>query len=123
MSISSSMYTAETGLAASGIAMEVVGNNIANSNTVGFKASTANFSDLFAAAQGELELGDGVDLAAVRRLDTQGAIETTNSALNLAVAGQGFFILKDSSGNTFYSRAGEFTVDANGNVVNPAGLR
>jgi flagellar hook protein FlgE len=123
MSISSSMYTAETGLAASGIAMEVVGNNIANSNTVGFKASTANFSDLFAAAQGELELGDGVDLATVRRLDTQGAIETTNSALNLAVAGQGFFILKDSSGNSFYSRAGEFTVAANGNVVNPGGLR
>jgi flagellar hook protein FlgE len=122
MSISSSLYTAETGLGASSIAMDVVGNNIANSNTVGFKASTANFADLFAVAQGDLEVGEGVDLAAVRRLETQGAIETTTSALDLAVAGQGFFILKDSSGNTFYSRAGQFTVDANGNVVNPGGL-
>jgi len=122
MSISSSLYTAESGLAASGLAMNVVGNNIANANTVGFKASTANFSDLFAAAQGELQFGDGVDLAAIKRLDTQGAIETTSSTLDLAVVGQGFFILKDSAGDSFYSRAGQFSLDANGNIVNPGGL-
>jgi flagellar hook protein FlgE len=122
MTISSSLYTAESALAASGIAMEVVGNNIANSNTVGFKASTANFADIFAAAQGELEIGDGVDLAAVKRLDTQGAVETTTSALDLAVVGQGFFVLKDSGGNSFYTRAGQFTPDANGNIVNADGL-
>src|SRR5512138_85709 len=103
MSISSSLYTAVSALAASSISMEVVGHNIANSNTVGFKASTANFADIFAAAQGELDVGDGVDLAAVKRLDTQGAIATTSSTLDLAIVGQGFFTLKDADGNSFYS--------------------
>lgn len=122
MSISGSLYTAESALNASAVAMNVVGNNIANSNTVGFKASTVDFADLFAAAQGELELGDGVDLAAVTRLHEQGAIETTSSVLDLAVVGQGFFIVKDSDGNSFYTRAGQFSLDASGRIVNPDGL-
>jgi flagellar hook protein FlgE len=122
MSISSSLYTAESALAASSISMEVVGHNIANSNTVGFKASTANFADIFAAAQGELDVGDGVDLAGVKRLDTQGAVATTSSLLDLAIVGQGFFTLKDTDGNSFYSRAGQFTLDADGHIVNPDGL-
>ena len=122
MSISSSLYTAESALDASGVAMGVVGHNLANANTVGFKASEADFADLFAAAQGELAIGDGVQLAAVKRLDRQGAVETTASALDLAVVGHGFFVLKDAGGNSFYSRAGQFSLDADGNVVNPDGL-
>jgi flagellar hook protein FlgE len=122
MSISSSLYTAESALDAAGVAMGVVGNNIANTNTVGFKASQVDFADLFAAAQGELQIGDGVQLANVERLHQQGAIETTASVLDLAVVGQGFFILKDAEGHSFYSRAGEFNLDRNGNIVNPDGL-
>jgi flagellar hook protein FlgE len=122
MSISSSLYTAEGALGATDLSMSVIGNNIANTNTVGFKASQVDFADLFAAAQEGLQPGQGVQLAGTHRLEQQGAIESTGAPLDLAVAGQGFFILKNGSGQSFYTRAGQFSVDAGGVVVNPDGL-
>jgi flagellar hook protein FlgE len=122
MSISSSLYTAEGALGVTDLSMSVIGNNIANTNTVGFKASQVDFADLFAAAQEGLQPGQGVQLAGTHRLEQQGAIENTGAPLDLAVAGQGFFILKDGSGQSFYTRAGQFSVDAGGVVVNPDGL-
>ena len=123
MSITSSLYVAESSLNALDAAMNVTGHNIANVNTVGFKASEAEFADLFAAAQERLQTGQGVLVAGIARLETQGATEVTGNALDLAVAGAGFFVLKDGNGNSFYSRAGEFTLDSSGNVVNPGGLK
>ncbi|HEY2988410.1 MAG TPA: flagellar hook protein FlgE [Candidatus Binatia bacterium] len=122
MSISSSLYTAEGALSASSISMAAIGHNIANTNTVGFKASQVDFADLFTAAQAGLQVGQGVQLAGTRRLDEQGAIETTNAPLDLAVEGAGFFILQDASGNSFYTRAGQFILDSTGTIVNPDGL-
>jgi flagellar hook protein FlgE len=122
MSISSSLYTAESALSATDYWMSVIGNNIANMNTVGFKSSQADFADLFASTQGLLQFGHGVQLAGTRRLELQGAIEGTGAPLDLAVAGQGFFILKDGGGNLFYTRAGQFTLDAGGTIVNAGGL-
>jgi flagellar hook protein FlgE len=122
MSISSSLYTAESALSATDYWMSVIGNNIANMNTVGFKSAQADFADLFASAQGWLQFGHGVQLAGTRRLETQGAIEGTGAALDLAVAGRGFFILRDGGGNLFYTRAGQFTLDAGGTIVNAGGL-
>ncbi|HEY3304601.1 MAG TPA: flagellar hook protein FlgE [Candidatus Binatia bacterium] len=122
MSISSSLYTAESALSATDYWMSVIGNNIANMNTVGFKASQADFADLFASTEGWLQFGHGVQLAGTRRLELQGAIEGTGAPLDLAVAGQGFFILRDSGGNLFYTRAGQFTLDADGTIVNAGGL-
>jgi len=122
MSITSSLYVAESALNALDVAMNVTGHNIANVNTVGFKASEAEFADLFAAAQEQLQTGQGTLVARIARLETQGATEVTGNTLDLAVAGAGFFALKDGSGNSFYSRAGQFTLDASGNVVNPGGL-
>jgi len=122
MSISSSLYTAESALSATDVWMSVIGNNIANTNTVGFKAEQADFADLFASTQGWLQFGHGVQLADTHRLELQGAIEGTGAPLDLAVAGQGFFILRDGGGNLFYTRAGQFTLDANGTIVNAGGL-
>jgi flagellar hook protein FlgE len=122
MSISSSLYTAESALSATDYWMSVIGNNIANMNTVGFKSSQADFADIFASTQGLLQFGHGVQLAGTRRLELQGAIEGTGAPLDLAVAGQGFFILKDGGGNLFYTRAGQFTLDAGGTIVNAGGL-
>jgi flagellar hook protein FlgE len=122
MSITGSLYIAESSLNALDIAMNVTGHNIANVNTVGFKASEAEFADLFGAAQEQLQTGQGTLVAGVARSETQGATEVTGNTLDLAVAGAGFFVLKDASGNSFYSRAGEFTLGSGGNVVNPGGL-
>ncbi len=122
MSISTVMYTAITGLNAYGDSLSVVGNNIANADTPGFKASTAEFDDLISRSEGGEEIGHGVDLTAVSHPFLQGAIQNTESMTDLAIQGKGFFIVKDASGNSFYTRAGHFTVDANHHLANADGL-
>ncbi|MBI4526332.1 MAG: flagellar hook basal-body protein, partial [Deltaproteobacteria bacterium] len=122
MSITTALYTATTGLNVYGDSLAIIGHNIANVNTPGFKASRGEFEDLLSAAMDGVEIGYGVQLAAVSHPFVQGAIENTGAATDLGIQGEGLFILKDSAGNSFYTRAGQFRLDPSGNLVNPDGL-
>lgn len=117
-----SLFTAVTGMNANGMALSVIGDNVANMNTTGFKASRAAFGDILSQQLGESQVGRGVLLSEVAPEFTQGTFENTASVLDLAVDGDGLFILGDATG-TFYSRAGQFSVDKDGYVVNPSGVR
>jgi flagellar hook protein FlgE len=114
-----------SGLNAASSDLEVTGNNIANSSTVGFKASRAEFADVYAEAYGGISksaIGGGARLEAVTQQFTQGNVEFTGNNLDLAISGQGFFTLSDR-GAPIYSRAGAFQVDRDGWVVNSQGHR
>src|SRR3972149_4431655 len=102
MSISSSLYVASGALDAFGNAISTAGDNIANVNTVGFKAARAEFADLLSTTTGQVEIGRGVRLADVSKVFQQGALETTSSATDLAIEGGGFFVLKNAAGDSFY---------------------
>ncbi|MGB5338001.1 MAG: flagellar hook protein FlgE, partial [Gammaproteobacteria bacterium] len=120
-----SFRIALSGLNAAQASLDVTSNNIANANTTGFKQSRAEFNDVYATAFGSigsLDTGAGVKLASVSALHTQGNIDFTGNALDLAINGQGFFTL-DDNGSNVYSRAGAFRVDRDGYVVNVSGQR
>lgn len=116
--------------------MDVIGNNISNVNTTGYKESRVNFEDLISqtlqgAAAPNTEVGGvnpqqvglGMQIASIDTIFTQGALQTTGKTSDLAIEGNGFFVLKDGN-QTYYTRAGDFTTDANGTLVNPAdGMR
>lgn len=119
----SSFSIALSGLTASSSNLDVTANNIANANTVGFKGSRAEFADVYASGAVNLNTsvtGEGVRLATTAQQFTQGNITTSSSNLDLAISGDGFFTLKDSSG-LVYSRNGQFAEDSNGNVVSSTG--
>jgi len=128
MGISSSLYSGVSGLNANGNAMSVIGNNIANANTIGFKSSRTVFSDLLSSqvsgSGGTSQVGRGVGLSVVDNIFSQGTFENTESNTDLAVEGAGFFIVSDqsagSAGNN-YTRAGAFRFDADGYLTNPEG--
>ena len=122
MALTGALFAGVSGINTNGNAMNIIGDNIANANTVGFKSSRGVFFDLLSADVGGTRIGLGSRLASSDRLFVQGGVETTNSATDMAIQGHGLFILKDAQGGTFYSRAGEFSVDKNGNLSNPAGL-
>jgi flagellar hook protein FlgE len=122
MSITGTLSIATGALDAFGNAIAVAGDNIANVNTAGFKASRVEFGDLLSTATGQVETGQGVRLADVSKIFQQGALETTQRATDLAIEGSGFFVLKNDTGDTFYTRAGEFHIDATGALVNPVNL-
>lgn len=114
-----------SGLNAASADLEVTGNNIANTGTTGFKQSRAEFADIFAQAYGGISktsIGSGVRVAATTQQFSQGNIEYTENSLDLAINGQGFFVLNDDGGRV-YSRAGEFQVNRDGYVVNSSGQR
>ncbi len=120
----SSFSIALSGLTASSSDLDVTANNIANADTVGFKASRAEFADVYAAGAVDLntaEAGEGVRLATTAQQFTQGNITTTSSNLDLAISGDGFFTLQDPSNGIVYSRNGQFSEDSNGNVVSSTG--
>lgn len=104
-----------SGLNASSADLNVTANNIANANTVGFKGSRAEFADVFAV--GANEIGNGVRLSTVSQEFSQGGIDFTDRALDLAISGEGFFTMNDN-GVISYSRVGSFGVDRDGYVVN-----
>ncbi len=119
----SSFNIALSGLTAASTGLDVVSNNIANADTVGFKSSRAEFADVYAAGSVNLNqtsVGEGVRVSATAQQFTQGDISTTSANLDLAISGDGFFTLKDASG-TVYSRNGQFAPDKFGNVVNATG--
>lgn len=120
-----SLYTAVSGMGANGVSLSVIGDNIANLNTIGFKASRIAFGDVLSQTitgiAGSSQVGRGVLVSGVSPLFTQGSFETTTNALDMAVDGDGFFIVSDGSAR-YYTRAGQFSIDKNGNIVNPDGL-
>jgi len=122
MALTGALFAGVSGINSNGNAMNIIGDNIANANTIGFKSSRAVFFDLLSADVGGTKVGLGSRLAASERAFVQGGVETTNSATDLAIQGHGLFILNDPQGGQFYSRAGQFSIDKDGNLANPAGL-
>ncbi|MDR1395037.1 MAG: flagellar hook-basal body complex protein [Deltaproteobacteria bacterium] len=125
MSISSAMYAAVTGLSALSTGMQVISNNIANVNTVGFKAGRTNFEDLISQdywSNGRTQqIGRGVKVASVQQMFTQGSFINSAQDTDMAITGDGFFQVRDPVTNDFlYTRAGNFTIDAKGNLETPA---
>lgn len=113
------------GLRASSVDLEVTGNNIANASTVGFKRSRTEFGDVYSNSffgGGDTSTGDGVSVQKVRQMFSQGNVTFTDSNLDLAITGSGFYVLSDQ-GEAKYSRAGQFSVDKSGFMVNNTGMR
>ena len=128
MGISSALYSGVSGLNTNSQAMSVIGNNLANTNTVGFKGSRTVFADLLSASingsGGQSQVGRGVGMSKVDQIFSQGTFESTESNLDVAIEGEGFFILKETGDETsYYSRAGSFRFNEDGYLVNPEGLR
>ncbi len=131
-----SLWSGVSGLNAHQVAMDVEGNNIANVNTVGFKYSRTNFQNLLSqtvksatAPQGtlggknSLQVGLGATVSAVETIFKQGSIQNTDKNTDMAISGDGFFVVSDDGGKTYkYTRAGDFSFDANGNFVDPNGF-
>ncbi|HOP15780.1 MAG: flagellar hook protein FlgE [Gammaproteobacteria bacterium] len=109
-----------SGLNAASTELEVTGNNIANSGTNGFKESRTEFGDLFANAIQDTAnaAGQGVRVARVAQQFSQGSIDFTSNNLDLAISGQGFFVLESPDGTQAFTRAGAYSVDRNGYVIN-----
>lgn len=132
-----SLISALTGLGQSQRNMDVIGNNVANVNTIGYKASRVSFSDAFnltlrqpAPGSGNttptppLQVGMGVTTSSIKNLFTQGALTQTNVPTDLAILGDGFFLVKDPvNGQVYVTRAGDFRLDENGYLVTSSGMR
>ncbi|MFO7707975.1 MAG: flagellar hook protein FlgE [Desulfobacterales bacterium] len=122
-----SLYAGISGLSANATAMTVIGDNIANVNTTAFKSNRSHFANILSTSLGGQSstgnVGRGVEFWGVNAQWTQGSIENSSSATDLAINGKGFFIVQDGSGSNFYSRAGNFQFDKNGYLVNPDGMR
>ena len=120
-----SFSTALSALDATSTAIDVVGNNLANMNSTGFKTSDVSFSDLvtqsLGAGLGTTQVGFGTATPLTVRDFSQGAIQTTNGLLDGAISGGGFFVVEDAAGNLEYTRDGSFQTDKNGNLLTATG--
>lgn len=115
-----------SGLNAASTDLEVTGNNIANSATNGFKQSRAEFADVYANSvqdQSATAAGRGVRVARVAQQFQQGSIDFTSNNLDMAISGEGFFVLEETDGTRYYTRAGAYNVDRDGYVVNQKNQR
>lgn len=131
-----SLWSGVSGLQAHQVAMDVEGNNISNVNTTGFKYSRADFGTMFSqtvkiataptdgrGGSNPLQIGLGVSVSSTTRIHSQGPVQTTNKNTDVAINGDGFFMVSDDGGLTNYlTRSGDFKVDAYGNFVNNAGF-
>jgi flagellar hook protein FlgE len=119
--------TALSALNATSTAIDVVGNNLANLNTNGFKGSDLSFRDLISQTSGngaqETQIGLGTAQPLTKQLFTQGPIQTNSGPLDAAIQGQGFFISQDAQGNTLYTRDGTFRVDNSGDLLTSTGAK
>ncbi len=128
-----SMFSGISGLRSHQTMMDVVGNNIANVNTQGFKASMVTFAETLSqlleapsaggtssGGSNPIQVGLGVEVAAIDGIFTQGASQVTGRSTDVAIQGDGFFVVEDD-GNRFYTRAGAFAFDASGNLTTPSG--
>jgi len=114
-----------SGLNANSTFLSVIGNNLANINTIGYKSSSVTFQDLVSQTVGgsngnPMQVGLGVVTGSISPSFSQGAIESTREATNVAIQGNGFFVVRGSAGNV-YTRAGNFTLNSNGKLVTPDG--
>jgi flagellar hook protein FlgE len=124
------MYSGVSGLRAEGEALGVVGDNIANVNTTGFKAQRALFEDVLGhsilAGTSSSMPGSGVRVGDIQQMFTQGTLQNTGVSTDVALNGDGFFVVKgtvDGLSSNFYTRAGTFKIDQDGALTNPAGLK
>lgn len=128
MSITGSMYTGISGLQAQSQATSVVSNNLANSTTTGYKSSSISFEDVFYStvyAGGSVDqVGNGVTVSSITTDFSQGAYQSTNTVTDVAINGDGFYIVEDpDTGSTYYTRDGGFIFDTNGYLVDSHGNR
>jgi flagellar hook protein FlgE len=124
--LSNSLYIGASGLTATGDAMSIVGDDISNASTIGFKSQRAEFSDILGGQLGSQQLGDGVRLSGEQTMWTQGAIQQTGNPLDVAIQGGGMFQVAgnyNGQQGDFYTRDGQFQMDTNGYMVDSAGLR
>jgi flagellar hook protein FlgE len=126
MGLSSALNSGISGLQSFSNSMSVIGNNLANTNTPGFKAGRTLFSDLIPdnviGTGGMTQIGRGATLSTVDNVFSQGSIESTNSNTDLAIEGTGFFIVRNpESWTNFYTRAGAFRLNEGGDMINPEG--
>src|SRR2546427_12953685 len=122
----SSFYAGLSGLQAYSAHLNVIGNNLANVNTIGFKTSRMPFQDLlystaFSNGRNPSQVGLGVQAAAIDSLFSQGSLQGTNVVTDLAVQGNGFFVLRDAQGGQLFTRAGNFSLDKNGLLATSTG--
>src|SRR5207248_7088295 len=121
----SSFSSALSALNADSTAIDVVGNNLANLNTTGYKTSVVSFHDLVSESLGgnlgQTQVGFGVGPPTTFRQFSQGALQTTSSPLDAAIQGDGFFIVRGSDGSTEYTRGGNFQVDRDGTLMTATG--
>src|SRR5512133_1067591 len=122
-----SFSTALSALNANSTAIDVVGNNLANLNTPGYKSSVVYFRDLvtqsLGAGLGETQVGFGTGRPLTIRQFSQGAIQASTGLLDAAIQGDGFFPVRTASGQMLYTRAGNFQVDLSGNLLSNTGER
>ena len=132
------LNTGVTGIRQFQTNLDTIGNNLANVNTIGYKSGRVEFADTLnqtlragtpdsttglRSGTASVQVGNGVEVASVRNLFTQGAVSQTGVQTDLAISGEGFFIVKNSTGEAFATRAGDFRVDKDGNLVTDQGLR
>ncbi|RZD14507.1 MAG: flagellar hook-basal body complex protein [Candidatus Acidulodesulfobacterium ferriphilum] len=118
------LFTAVSGLNANQTYLGVIGNNIANSNTIGFKSSDPIFQNLVSqtlSGVSSSQEGLGTSVYSIQQQFGQGALETTSNPLNMAVDGSGFFIVQSPNGSTYYTRNGQFSENAQGQIVDSTG--
>ncbi|MBI4324915.1 MAG: flagellar hook-basal body complex protein [Chloroflexi bacterium] len=126
-----SLNTAVSGLQQFQDRMDVIGNNVANVNTNGYKAARVDFADAFSqtlqfssSGAGSMQIGSGVGTAAIKSIHTQGTISQTGVEADLAISGPGFFMVRDTASNAQYAtRAGDFRRDNNGYLITNSGQR
>ena len=126
MSLLTSLFTGASGMTAHGNAIGVVGDNIANVSTTGFKRTRAGFADVLGGNLGSQRLGAGVRSGVLQTQFEQGSVQQTGGMLDMAVRGDGYFVVSGNHNGqaaNYYSRDGRFALDQSGYVVNPGGLR
>ncbi len=122
MSLSGSMNTAVSGLQAQASKLSTVGDNVANSDTTGYKRVQTAFSSLVVGSAGSGSYNSGgVQSTTIQTISQAGSYQSTTSGTDLAIQGSGYFVVQDLTGNIFLTRAGDFTADKNGHLVNSAG--
>ncbi|RCK33976.1 hypothetical protein TH9_06105 [Thalassospira xiamenensis] len=122
MSLSSALNSAVLGLNAQSTSLGVISGNISNSETVGYKDSSTSFSSLVT-TPGSTTTGysNGVTTSTQTNISSQGLIQADDTATSLAISGDGFFVVTDANGDVYYTRAGDFDTDSEGNLVNSSG--
>ena len=122
-----SFFAGLTGLQANSTRLQVIGNNLANLNTVGFKANRASFQDIFSGFVGvngagnPQQIGLGTQIASVDGVFSQGSLQSTSLLTDMAIQGNGFFVLGDGNGGQSFTRSGNFSFDGDGNLISSNG--